>query len=84
MSTVMQRQIDKLAATVSQIKPRAPFHSILLAVPQDDATDAVKAAYQAKFDAAQAAGVQVIGLVGVRPDPIARGWSQAEDRRSSL
>lgn len=68
MSTAaLQRQIDKLAATISQIKPKPPVKSILLGVPPDDASDAVKAAYQAELAAAQAGGVQVIGLVGIKP-----------------
>lgn len=62
----MQRQIDRLKTDIDQIKPRAPVKHQLMGVPPDDASDEAKAAYQAEFDAAQAAGIFVIQLVPVR------------------
>lgn len=80
----MQRQIHRLKTDINQIKPRAPVKYQLIGAPNDDASDEAKATYRAELEAAQAAGAHVIRLVGVRPDPIRRGWSRSEDRRSSL
>lgn len=80
----MQRQIDRLATTIDQIKPRPLVKYKLIGVPPDDATDEAKAVFKKEFDAAQAAGVFVIQLVGVRPDPTNRRWQRPEDRQSLL
>lgn len=85
MSTIaLQRQIDRLAATIDQIKPRPLVHYKLIGRPSEDATNDVKAVYQAELAAAQAAGVSVIELVGIKPGPPKRRWHRPEDRQSHL
>lgn len=83
MSTAaLKRQIDRLAATIEQIKPKQIVHYKLIGRPSDDATDEARAVYQAELTAAQAAGVSVIELVGIKPGPPKRRWQKPADRQA--
>jgi hypothetical protein len=85
MSTAaLQRQIDRLASTICQIKPRTIIHYKLIGRPSDDATDEAKAVYQAELAAALVAGMSVIELVGIKPGQTKRRWQRPEDRQSRL
>lgn len=85
MSTAaLQRQIDRLATTIDQIKPRPIVHYKLIGRASDDATDEAKAVYQAELAAAQVAGVSVIELVGIKPGQTKRRWQRPEDLQPQL
>jgi len=91
----LRKKIDRLAESISQIKPRPIVRCEIMGQPPDDASDEVKSAYQKELDAAQAAGVFVIQLVGlkpdtikpdapIQPDTIRQRWQKPADRQPSL
>lgn len=67
----LRRQVDRLKAELDALKPPPikPFvHHKLMAAPRDGACAAEKAAHQAELEAAQAAGIKVILLIGIKPE----------------
>lgn len=75
----LRRGINRLKSDVKFIKPRPLVQCKLIGEPSDDATNEVKAAYQAELDAALAAGLFVIRLVGIKSDPIKTRWQKPAD-----
>ena len=67
-SVALRRQIDRFKRDMESMKPNPIVHYKLMAVPREDASPAAKAAYQVTLDAAQAAGIKVILLIGIKPE----------------